>query len=67
VVFLAFLIAYIKHWPSLFRWTRLQSTSADQLIYVLLIVGVVFFETLPQAILLWTEPDMEPETEVHMA
>ena len=33
--------------------------SADQLLYALVLIAVVASLTLPQAILLWTEPDME--------
>jgi hypothetical protein len=37
------------------------SVSADKLLYGLVLVTVVASLTLPQAILLWTEPDMEPD------
>jgi hypothetical protein len=33
----------------------------DKLVYGLLIASFILFLTLPQAILLWTEPDMEAE------
>ena len=32
---------------------------SDQLIYGLLLISIVVFMTLPQSILLWTEPDMD--------
>jgi hypothetical protein len=34
----------------------------DQMFYALTLLAVMLFLTLPQAILLWTEPDMETET-----
>lgn len=37
--------------------------SSDELYYGLTLFAVVLFLTLPQAILLWTEPDMEPAPE----
>ncbi|MGA2650320.1 MAG: hypothetical protein ABSF28_07345 [Terracidiphilus sp.] len=39
----------------------LSSNSANRIIYYLLQISYVPFLTLPQAILLWTEPDMEAE------
>ncbi len=38
--------------------------SPDEMYFGLLLVVLTLFLTLPQAILLWTEPDMEPETEM---
>ena len=38
--------------------------SPDLLLFGLLLATVVTAFTLPQAILLWTEPDMEPESEI---
>jgi hypothetical protein len=35
--------------------------SADVMLYGLVLAAVVVAVTLPQAILLWTEPDMEPD------
>jgi hypothetical protein len=64
VVIVTFLVAYIKnatgpllegygvHFPVVFF---------DKLVYGLLIASFILFLTLPQAILLWTEPDMEAE------
>ena len=37
----------------------LSAAVLDQVIYGLLLVSFILFLTLPQAILLWTEPDME--------
>ena len=37
--------------------------SPDEMYYGLLLLVLTLFLTLPQAILLWTEPDMESETE----
>jgi hypothetical protein len=38
--------------------------SPDEMYFGLLLIVLTLFLTLPQAILLWTEPDMEPETEM---
>jgi hypothetical protein len=38
--------------------------SPDEMYYTLLMIMLTLFLTLPQAILLWTEPDMETETEM---
>jgi hypothetical protein len=46
--------------PAWFRWI---SMKPDTLYYGLLLVVMVLFLTLPQSILLWTEPDMEPDPE----
>jgi hypothetical protein len=62
VVITAFLVAYFKNaaLPLLLKdGTVLPSVFFDQLIYGLLIVAFILFLSLPQAILLWTEPDME--------
>jgi hypothetical protein len=53
---------------SLFRmqnaeWFRWIPVTPDTLYYGLLLIVVVLFLTLPQSILLWTEPDMEPAPE----
>jgi hypothetical protein len=39
----------------------LSPAVLDQLIYGLLIASVILFITLPQSILLWTEPDIDEE------
>lgn len=44
--------------PSLMGWIPMQP---DAMYYGLTLVAIILFLTLPQAILLWTEPDMEPE------
>jgi hypothetical protein len=46
------------HAPRLLAWVPV---SADVLLYGLVLAAVVVSVTLPQAILLWTEPDMEAE------
>ena len=43
--------------PRLFNWIPV---SADTLLYGFVLAAVVVAQTLPQAILLWTEPDMDP-------
>jgi len=47
----------------LLQWygIKLSAEVLDQIIYGLLIASVVLLITLPQAILLWTEPDIEEE------
>ena len=44
--------------PRLIAWLH---ASADLLLYGSILAAVMIAFTLPQAILLWTEPDMEPE------
>jgi hypothetical protein len=57
LVALAFLTEYLKATD---MWElKTRSFSFDQLIYAMLIVSYVVSVTLPQAIVLWTEPDME--------
>lgn len=46
--------------PKLLAWVPV---SADLLIYGVVLAAIVVALTLPQAILLWTEPDMESEAE----
>jgi len=46
--------------PQWFHWVPM---SSDELYYGLMLIVVVLIVTLPQSILLWTEPDMEPEPE----
>ena len=45
--------------PRLQAWMAIQP---DRLYYALTLIAMTLYLTLPQAILLWTEPDMEPET-----
>jgi hypothetical protein len=44
--------------PASFNWNAM---SADEIYYGLLMAALTLFLTLPQAILLWTEPDMQTE------
>jgi len=44
--------------PSLMSWIPM---SPDAMYYGLTLVAMILFPTLPQAILLWTEPDMEEQ------
>jgi hypothetical protein len=55
------LAAWKLHAPRLLAWIP---ASADAMLYGLVLAAVVVSVTLPQAILLWTEPDMEPEQAV---
>ena len=64
VVIVTFLVAYLEHSGSRLLakiGVILPIACFDQLIYGLLICLFILFLTLPQAILLWTEPDMEEE------
>ncbi len=45
------------------QWFRRIPMSPDELYYGLLLIVIVLVLTLPQSILLWTEPDMEPAPE----
>ena len=65
VVITTFLVAYFKNARSalLLVWgMALPTAFFDQLIYGLLIASFILVITLPQAILLWTEPDIEEAT-----
>jgi len=46
--------------PSLMSWIPMPP---DAMYYGLTLVALILFLTLPQAILLWTEPDMEEENQ----
>jgi len=61
-VIAAFFVAYLKNLLSN-AWDSLHVPPAifDTLIYGLLMAAFVLFFTLPQSILLWTEPDIEAE------
>lgn len=64
VVIATFLVAYFKNTGSavlLKSGINLPTAFFDQLIYGLLIASYILAITLPQAILLWTEPDMDSE------
>lgn len=58
VLFLWFLSSMRIIKSSLVAWIPI---SFDQMYYALTLLVLMLFLTLPQAILLWTEPDMEPE------
>jgi hypothetical protein len=63
-VIFTLLIACIKNLvaPVLNRaGITVPASSFDLLIYGLLIASFIFFITLPQAVLLWTEPEMEDQ------
>jgi len=64
VIILTFMVAYFKNsaFPLLLKLGILVSASFfDGSIYGMLIASFILFLSLPQAILLWTEPDMEAE------
>jgi hypothetical protein len=43
------------------QWMARLTLNIDQIVYGIILIWLVLYTTLPQAILLWTEPDMEPE------
>lgn len=60
-VLIPILVETVLHFqPRLFE---AASTTAAQFYYWLGLIAFLLFMTLPQAILLWTEPDMEPAME----
>jgi ABC-type transport system involved in cytochrome bd biosynthesis fused ATPase/permease subunit len=62
VVIAAFFVAYLKNLlPNAWDSLHVPPAIFDTLIYCLLMAAFVLVFTLPQAILLWTEPDMEAE------
>jgi hypothetical protein len=64
VVISTFLVAYLKNvgLPLLSKQgIPIPDSFVDKLIYGMLITSFILFLSLPQAILLWTEPDMEGE------
>lgn len=64
IVIITLMIACLKYAGiPLLQWygIKLSAEFLDQIIYGLLIASVVLLITLPQAILLWTEPDIEEE------
>jgi hypothetical protein len=64
VIILTFMVGYFKNsaLPLLLKLGIVVSASFfDGSIYGMLIVSFILFLSLPQAILLWTEPDMEAE------
>ena len=46
------------------HWLEGHNLSLERLVEGMMLVCLALFLTLPQAILLWTEPDMETETSV---
>jgi hypothetical protein len=50
----------LKNNPFYPAWTPALRVFIDHLPYGLLFAAGILYYTLPQAILLWTEPDMEP-------
>jgi hypothetical protein len=64
IVIITLMIACLKYaaMPVLQEYgIDLSPAVLDQLIYGLLIASVILFITLPQSILLWTEPDIDEE------
>jgi hypothetical protein len=59
----AFLATGLKNVPLSPEWNPALHTFFDRLSYGLLIGAGILYYTLPQAILLWTEPDMEEFSE----
>jgi len=64
VVSAGFLLEYCSHSVLSDDIERigLSSAAVNQIVYCLLQIAWILDVTLPQAILLWTEPDMEAET-----
>lgn len=60
VMILTLLVAYLQR---VFPLPRELSVGLDQLIYGMLLASFVLIVSLPQAILLWTEPDLVSESE----
>ena len=58
-LFPALLAVGLKNNPFYPAWNPALRTFVDRLPYELLIAAVILYYTLPQAILLWTEPDMK--------
>lgn len=44
------------------QWMTHLSLQLDQVVYGLIVVCFLLYVTLPQSIMLWTEPDMEQES-----
>jgi hypothetical protein len=66
LIIVTLLVAYFKNAAlPLLRGSGITLPSAffDQSIYGLLLASFILFLTLPQSILLWTEPDMETPNE----
>lgn len=65
VIFIGFGIEYLNYYGLLGGIERWGWSSSDlhHIVFCLLQIGWVFSMTMPQAVLLWTEPDMEPADE----
>jgi hypothetical protein len=61
IIVLIFLWLLMNFHTNIPRLLERLSLPIDQLLYCLATASIVLAFTLPQAILLWTEPDMEPE------
>jgi hypothetical protein len=64
LVIITLMIACLKYAGiPLLQWYGIKLSAAflDQIIYGLLIAAIILFITLPQSILLWTEPDIDEE------
>lgn len=61
IIALTFLWLLMNFHTNIPRLLERLSLPIDQLLYCLATAFIVLAFTLPQAILLWTEPDMEPE------
>jgi hypothetical protein len=57
----AFLATGLKYVPLSPSWSPVLGTFFDRLPWGLLIAAGILYYTLPQAILLWTETDMDPD------
>ncbi len=44
------------------EWMNHLSLHMDQVLYGLIVICFALYITLPQSIMLWTEPDMEPDS-----
>lgn len=63
VVMISFFLIYTKNGLRQFApvWVHPPGEVFDRMVYGLLMAAIVLFLTLPQAVLLWTEPDMEAD------
>ena len=66
VVAVGFILEYLSNSDLLGDFARigLNDRSVNRIVYCLLQMGYIASMTLPQAVLIWTEPDMEPEAKV---
>jgi hypothetical protein len=63
VLSVAFILEFLNHSPlhEDLENMGMSTGSVDRVVYFLLQIGYILCMTLPQCILLWTEPDMEME------